>query len=126
MRRLRLGSEESIVYIVPTRALISEVSSRIRRTIKAKEIPGVLVRTAPFALKESLSVRNVIYELTPERLLSLLKPENNKKNITSIFIDEAHEIQKGNRGITLQSAVDLALRKHPSASISRIDQIWDI
>lgn len=117
VRRLRLGSEESIVYIVPTRALISEVSSRIRRTIKAKEIPGVLVRTAPFALKESLSVRNVIYVLTPERLLSLLKPENNKKNITSIFIDEAHEIQKGNRGVTLQSAVDLALSKHPSASI---------
>jgi superfamily II DNA/RNA helicase len=117
VRRLRCGAEENIVYIVPTRALISEVSSRIRHTIKSKEIQGVLVRTAPFPLKESRNVKNIIYVLTPERLLSLLKPENNKKRITSIFIDEAHEIQKGNRGITLQSAVDLALGKHPLASI---------
>jgi len=117
VRRLKFGAEENIVYIVPTRALISEVSSRIRRTIKSKEIHGVLVRTAPFPLKDSQNIKNVIYVLTPERLLSLLKPENNKKRITSIFIDEAHEIQKGNRGITLQSAVDLALDKHPLASI---------
>lgn len=117
VRRLKSGAEENIVYIVPTRALISEVSSRIRRTIKSEEIEGVLVRTAPFPLKVSRNIKNIIYVLTPERLLSLLKPENNKKNITSIFVDEAHEIQKGNRGITLQSAVDLALNKHPSSSI---------
>ncbi|MBS6082652.1 MAG: hypothetical protein A2W79_17140 [Pseudomonadales bacterium RIFCSPLOWO2_12_60_38] len=117
VRRLKSGAEENIVYIVPTRALISEVSSRVRRTIKSENIEGVLVRTAPFPLKVSRNIKNIIYVLTPERLLSLLKPENNKKSITSIFVDEAHEIQKGNRGITLQSAVDLALVKHPSASI---------
>jgi replicative superfamily II helicase len=117
VRRLRSGKEESIVYIVPTRALISEVSARIRKTIKAREINGAIVRTAPFPTKNSAHLKNTIYVLTPERLLSLLKPENNTKKITSIFIDEAHEIQKGNRGITLQSAVDLALSLHRNASV---------
>lgn len=117
IRRLGSGKEQSIVYIVPTRALISEVSIRIRKTIKARNINGAVVRTAPFPTKDSAELKNVIYVLTPERLLSLLKPENNTKKITSIFIDEAHEIQKGNRGITLQSAVDLALSLHRNASV---------
>jgi replicative superfamily II helicase len=117
IRRLESGKEQNIVYIVPTRALISEVSTRIRKTIKSRGITGALVRTAPFSTKNSAQLKNTIYILTPERLLSLLKPENNTKKITSIFIDEAHEIQKGNRGITLQSAVDLALSLHRSASV---------
>lgn len=117
IRRLGSGKEENIVYIVPTRALISEVSTRIRKTIKTRGITGAIVRTAPFPTKDSAQLKNIIYVLTPERLLSLLKPENNTKKITSIFIDEAHEIQKGNRGITLQSAVDLALRLHRNASV---------
>lgn len=117
IRRLKAGTEENIVYIVPTRALISEVSSRIRQTIKLENIAGALVRTAPFPIKDTPTIKNIIYVLTPERLLSLLKPENNRKRISSIFIDEAHEIQKGNRGITLQSAIDLVLSKHPSTSI---------
>lgn len=117
IRRLKTGKEENIIYIVPTRALISEVSTRIRQTVKSREISGVVIRTAPFPVKEKPLIKNVIYVLTPERLLSLLKPENNTKKITSIFVDEAHEIQKGNRGITLQSAVDLALKLHPDASV---------
>ncbi len=117
VRRLKAGKEANIVYIVPTRALISEVSARIRQTLKAREISGVVVRSAPFPVKESSEIKNVIYVLTPERLLSLLKPDNNKRKITSIFVDEAREIQKGNRGITLQSAVDLALSLHSGASV---------
>lgn len=117
IRRLATGREENIVYIVPTRALISEVSTRIRKTIKSREINGAIVRTAPFPTKNSAQLKNVIYVLTPERLLSLLKPENNIRGITSIFVDEAHEIQKGNRGITLQSAIDLALSLHRNASV---------
>ncbi|SEI21785.1 Helicase conserved C-terminal domain-containing protein [Pseudomonas asplenii] len=117
IRRLESGREQNIVYIVPTRALISEVSARIRRTIRDRGVAGAVVRSAPFPTKGSEQLKNVIYVLTPERLLSLLKPENNLKKITSIFIDEAHEIQKGNRGITLHGAVDLALDLHQDASI---------
>lgn len=117
VRRLGAGKEHNIVYIVPTRALISEVSARIRKTIKIRQIAGTIVRTAPFPTKDSAQLKSVIYVLTPERLLSLLKPENNKGKITSLFVDEAHEIQKGNRGVILQSAIDLALSLHHGASV---------
>ncbi|SEJ79061.1 Helicase conserved C-terminal domain-containing protein [Pseudomonas linyingensis] len=117
IRRLDAGVEKNIVYVVPTRALISEVSARVRSAIRSRGIAGAVVRTAPFPIKESRKVASVIYVLTPERFLSLLKPENNKRPITSIFVDEAHEIQKGSRGVTLQSAVDLALTLHPKTSI---------
>ncbi|HCW0875507.1 TPA: DEAD/DEAH box helicase, partial [Pseudomonas aeruginosa] len=72
IRRLKTGKEENIVYIVPTRALISEVSARIRKTVKDREIAGIVIRTAPFPVKETAHLKNVIYVLTPERLLSLL------------------------------------------------------
>ena len=117
MRRLQSGDEECIVYVVPTRALISEVSARIRKTLRTEGLDGIVVRTAPFPLEKTKSAKNIIFVLTQERLLSLLKPENNKQNITSLFIDEAHEIQKGKRGITLQNAIELALQKHPNTSI---------
>lgn len=117
MRRLKSGHEECIVYVVPTRALISEVSARIRKTLRIENLENIVVRTAPFPVEKNKAPKNIIFVLTQERLLSLLKPDNNKQNITSLFIDEAHEIQKGKRGITLQNAIEIALQKHPNTSI---------
>lgn len=117
MRRLQSGNEECIVYIVPTRALISEVSARIRKTLRTEGLENIVVRTAPFPIEKATAPKNIIFVLTQERLLSLLKPDNNKQKITSLFIDEAHEIQKGKRGITLQNAIEIALHKHPGTSI---------
>jgi superfamily II DNA/RNA helicase len=117
MRRLSSQTDKCIVYIVPTRALISEVTSRIRSTVRNQGIDDVIIRSAPFPLEKHLRSKSVVYVLTQERLLSLLKPENDVIRIDSIFVDEAHEIHKGKRGIILQNAVDLTLRKYPAASI---------
>ena len=116
-RRLSSNTKQCIIYVVPTRALISEVSSRIRTTLRSNKIENVIVRTAPFPLENHLQSQSVVYVLTQERLLSLLKPENETIKIDAIFVDEAHEIHKGKRGIVLQNAVDLSLQKFPSASI---------
>lgn len=117
MRRLRTRVDKCIVYVVPTRALISEVASRVRATIREQGIEEVIVRTAPFPLEAHYSAYSVVYVLTQERLLSLLKPENDKQPVTSIFVDEAHEIYKGKRGVVLQNAIDLVLQRYPSTSI---------
>lgn len=50
-RRLKSFTEKAVVYIVPTRALISEVSNRIRQTIQRENIDNTTVRTAPFPLE---------------------------------------------------------------------------
>lgn len=116
-RRLKSKTDKCIVYVVPTRALITEVASRIRSTVREQNIEDVIVRTAPFPLESRYEGYSVVYVLTQERLLSLLKPENNNQPITSIFVDEAHEIYKGKRGVVLQNAIDLVLSKFPNTSI---------
>lgn len=117
MRRLASNLEQCIIYIVPTRALISEVTSRVRSTLRSQKIENVIVRSAPFPLEDHLQSHSVVYVLTQERLLSLLKPENEKVKIDAIFVDEAHEIHKGKRGIVLQNAIDLTLKRFPPASV---------
>ena len=117
VRRLKSCTEKVIVYIVPTRALISEVSNRIRQTLQRENINDTTVRTAPFPLETESKFKSIVYILTPERLLTLLKPKNNTQQISTLIVDEAHEIQKGNRGIVLHNAVEIALSKHPKTSL---------
>jgi hypothetical protein len=115
----RLGKDKSpcIVYVVPTRALVSEVVSRIRSTLRTEGVEGIAVRTAPFPVSKNENVKGIAYVLTQERLLRLLSTKPREVEITSLIVDEAHELQKGKRGILLQNSIDLALQKFPNASI---------
>jgi hypothetical protein len=119
VRKLRQKNEQCIIYIVPTRALVSEVVTRVRNTLRSEMLDDVVVRTAPFLVPVESNHKGVVYVLTQERLLSLLANANanERLNISLLIIDEAHELQKGKRGILLQNAVDLALHRSPNASI---------
>ncbi|MBY0412596.1 MAG: DEAD/DEAH box helicase [Bdellovibrionales bacterium] len=116
-RRLKSESKQCIVYIVPTRALVTEVVSRVRAAIRDESIEGVAVRTAPFPVTNSDEFLGVVYVLTQERLLSLLSASKPRTTISLLIVDEAHELQKGKRGILLQNAIDLALSQSPALSI---------
>lgn len=107
--------KECIVYVVPTRALISEVSNKFRYECKQAGLNQVIIRTAPEIIESNSIEQGLIYVLTQERLVSLLSNSygNSNFHIDTLLIDEAHEIQKGKRGIILQNAVELALEKHP-------------
>jgi replicative superfamily II helicase len=117
VRRLGREFEQCIIYIVPTRALVSEVVSRIRITLRDENIDRIAVRTAPFPILNKEKYQGVVYVLTQERLLRLLSFNVACPIITSLIVDEAHELQKGKRGILLQNSIDLALKKFPTASI---------
>jgi superfamily II DNA/RNA helicase len=117
IRRLRQTKSACIVYLVPTRALISEVVSRIRLTLRQEGLAEVVVRTAPFLVSDPENVMGVVYVLTQERMLRLIAQANNGLSITALVIDEAHEIQKGKRGILLQNAIDLVLKAFPKVSV---------
>lgn len=117
IRRVVAENVSGIVYLVPTRALISEVSARIRTTLRNEGLENVLVKTVPIAPSEIDLESKVVYVLTQERLLSLLKPQNKGLKISSIFVDEAHELGKGKRGVTLENAIDLVLKRFPFSEI---------
>jgi len=116
-KRMLGGAKESIIYIVPTRALISEVTQRIRESIRDTNLSGVIIRTAPFPVSKENVSKSVIYVLTQERLTSLLYSEEAGLWVTFLIVDEAHEIQKRKRGIVLHNSVDDVLSRFPAIPV---------
>lgn len=118
IKKLRNKNYQCIVYIVPTRALITEVSKRIRDSLRQYQLEKIIVRTAPFPVSKEKAKEGVVYVLTQERLMNFLSNTTEEMPvITSLIVDEAHEIQKGKRGILLQSSIDFLLRKYPKTEI---------
>ncbi|EPH6375303.1 DEAD/DEAH box helicase [Vibrio alginolyticus] len=107
----------SVVYVVPTRALISEVSMRVRGAIKRIGQDKAIIRTTPFPVDRKKIRTNVVYIFTQERLLSFLSATDVAPEIDTLIIDEAHEIQNGKRGIILQTAIDVALRRFSNVKL---------
>jgi len=117
VRKVKSGFGQSIVYVVPTRALISEVSHRIRTTLRNEGLNDVIVRTAPFPVAKEKIKKAVIYFFTQERLMSFINSQDGKPYISSLIVDEAHEIQNGKRGIILQNAIDITLSRFGAITI---------
>lgn len=118
IRKLRTSENQCVIYIVPTRALITEVSNRVRDSLRKYELENIVVRTAPFPISKENLKGGAVYVLTQERLMSYLSNnEDEMPVITSLIVDEAHEIQNGKRGILLQSAIDYLLKKYPNTKI---------
>lgn len=119
INKIKTHNKECIVYVVPTRALITEVSLKLRNECISAGLSGVIVRTIPEPVEIENIEQGLIYVLTQERFISLLSSSYNSKKffINSLFIDEAHEIQKGKRGIVLQNSIELALEQHPHMQV---------
>ncbi|PHS75568.1 MAG: hypothetical protein COB59_11505 [Rhodospirillaceae bacterium] len=95
------------IYLVPTRALISEVSFALRHAFRDKEIEDVEVLSIPGDLENELPDK-VIYVFTQERLLSFLANVKKKKlaKIDYVIVDEAQQISERARGILLHQALN--------------------
>ena len=88
------GKQENFAIIVPTKALISEITSTIIQDLKMLlEEKNYKVINSAGALMLN-QPHNFIFVLTPERLLYLLI-SNPEIAINYLFIDEAHKISSG-------------------------------
>lgn len=105
----RNGSD-NIVILVPTRALINQISSKLRNEIKH---PSYKVLTHPVIpqmfRKESY---HYIYIFTPERWIAYVSDADNPV-VTYMFVDEAQKVisQKDSRAPLYYHAILLAQRK---------------
>lgn len=111
------GSKLNFAIIVPTKALINEVYSKIIDDLKIDNTTGYLsernytIITSAGALQLKKEHRNFIFVLTPERLLYLLisHPEI---TIDYLFIDEAHKISaRDSRSAFYYKVVDMLDKK---------------
>lgn len=91
-----------MLYIVPSRALISQVESDLKEVVREAEKEVNLV-TLPRNKKQSKSNYN-IFIFTQERLHFFLNDHPNQK-FDLAFIDEAHKLTDSYRGILLQHAI---------------------
>lgn len=92
------------VYIVPTRALINQVSEDAGSVFAARGIYDVTITSVPVDLSSSENA-NILYILTQERLDVLLISNPNLR-IDLVIVDEAQMIADGSRGVLLESAID--------------------
>lgn len=107
------GAKNNFALVVPTKALINEVSSRIITDLKELlEENNYRVVTSGGAISLQQE-HNFVLVLTPERLLYLLLEKNDFK-LDYLFIDEAHKISsKDSRSPFYYKIVDLlAKREH--------------
>ncbi|MCE5228544.1 DEAD/DEAH box helicase [bacterium] len=93
------------VYVVPTRALITQVESDCLAMVKDNGLSAnVIISQMPLNVELSNSKHNV-FILTQERL-HLLLMELRDRTIDLIIVDEAHKISDGYRGTLLQQVLD--------------------
>lgn len=85
------SKKENIVLLVPTRALISQVSNKLKSEFKEK-LKDYKILTHPIIPDIFYNwVNNFIFIFTPERFINYLWTNNNPK-ISYLFVDEAHKI----------------------------------
>lgn len=105
------GAKKNYALIVPTKALINEVRSKIINDLEDNlKLCNYRVVTAAsdIALEEN---HNFIFVLTPERLLYLLI-SNPLLEVDYLFVDEAHKLSgKNNRGPFYYKVVNMLLQK---------------
>ena len=105
------GDQGKIVYVVPTRALVNQITSRLRRdlsiaplNIKIEKMSGaVQIDSFEENLLSSKKPFDVLVT-TPEKLQLLIRHPEKKlaKSLVLAIIDEAHNLGNGSRGFNLE------------------------
>ncbi|MCA9781580.1 MAG: DEAD/DEAH box helicase, partial [Candidatus Eremiobacteraeota bacterium] len=94
----------NVVFLVPTRALISQVADDVAQLLGDLKLDDVDVIWLPPSEEAELPSRSV-YVFTQERLQLLLGTHTNF-NPDLVVVDEAQSISDGSRGVLLQWAID--------------------
>src|SRR5581483_7550324 len=117
LRRLKDDEAYVAVFIVPTRALIRQVTFDLVRLLREHELNTVPVLSAPTVPANMGEVRKLIYVLTQERLATLLSSSQEELKIDAVVVDEAHEIGESNRGQTLERVLRMTLGRFPNTRL---------
>ncbi len=99
----------SVVFAVPTRALIQEISDAFAQDIKEGHLKEVGIHTLPLDADLETAPGN-IFVLTQERL-QILFGRDHTFAFDVLVVDEAQKISDGHRGVLLEQVLHESLRR---------------
>lgn len=108
------NQNKNIVYIVPTRALISQVEEDLTELMLQNGIADINLTTVP--LQNEITNQSNLFVFTQERLHWYLLQSSDKR-IDLLLIDEAHKIDNNNRGILLQRKIEDVIDLNPDVKV---------
>lgn len=115
---LKNKNKALIIYIVPTRALISQVQRDIRSILDKNSTNGVELFTSSWQLRrKSEEMNKIVFILTPERLQTIEGHADEFFKADLLILDEAHKIEDGSRGIILEDSVQQIIEWNPKAQV---------
>jgi superfamily II DNA or RNA helicase len=119
-----LESEDGFeaIYVVPTRALIAEVSEKLSSlNDNLEEEQEIEVRTGAYFEEESEDPdtdSNSFLVVTPERCLRLIDEDTRARiDPDLIFFDEIQNVQDGQRGVLFEDIIQLLSESWPETQI---------
>lgn len=97
----------TVVYLVPTRALISQVERDLRDLFGEENLDEVSVSALPIvkADDDAEPVRKRVFVFTQERLHILLSAQPDLA-VCALIVDEAHKVGDRQRGVLLQDVIE--------------------
>lgn len=112
---VRRGLARVVIYLAPTRALVSEVESSLSEAMA--DNPNVEVTSLPLR-KKYLGAMNAgnrtVFVLTQERVHLLANALEEDVVVDLLVVDEAQKIGDNQRGVVLQDAVERVSRANPA------------
>jgi hypothetical protein len=109
--QLRVNPHSTVVYLVPTRALIYQVEKDLVSLLKQEGISDVSVSSLPLA-RTITPGRGTLLVFTQERLHILLSAAQDLR-IDVLVVDEAHKVGDRQRGVLLQHVIERTLLTNP-------------
>ncbi|GME29373.1 MULTISPECIES: DEAD/DEAH box helicase [unclassified Pantoea] len=106
----------TVVYIVPTRALITEVYNSLINRLDPNRNGAINIQTLP--LKSSFKKDSVnLFVFTQERLNIFNNSLSDEFKIDLLVIDEAHKIGDSHRGVFLQYVLEMSCSRNQSIKV---------
>ncbi|NPC50366.1 DEAD/DEAH box helicase [Corallococcus sp. AB032C] len=115
---MRASQIATVVYLVPTRALISQVERDLRELFSKEDLDEVSISALPILKTEDgpEPVRKRVFVFTQERLHILLSAKNDLSAV-ALIVDEAHKVGDRQRGVLLQDVIERLSTENPELRV---------
>lgn len=115
---MRSSPMATVVYLVPTRALIGQVERDLADLFAKEGLDEVSVSALPVLKLDERAepVRKRVFVLTQERLHVLLLPWPDLP-VRALVVDEAQKVGDRQRGVLLQDVIERLGRANPALSV---------